>query len=89
MIKFLSGLDFQLLLLQGTIMYSGNLRERSSTIDLIITTNRLFSKCLIYYIPETEYRSDYLTLSCTQFQVDFLKVIIAQRNSIKMQIRRL
>lgn len=63
-------------------MYSGNLQGGFSTIDLIMTTSRLFSEWIVCCTHETEHGSDHLAIS-TQFQVDLPKVIMALRRLYK------
>lgn len=68
-IEFLSEFDLQLLLSRGTITYLGNSRGGTSTIDLIMTTSRLFSDRIICRTHKTAHGSDHLTIS-TEFFMD-------------------
>lgn len=68
-IDLISELDLQLLPLRKTITYLGNSRGNESTIDLIMTTNRLFAKWVICQTHRSEYGSDHLAIT-TKFVID-------------------
>ena len=81
-IEFLSKLDLQLLLPRGTITYSDNSRGGSSTIDLIMTTSRLYSERLVCCTHETEHGSDHLAISL-RFQIDSPEALVTPRRLYK------
>lgn len=82
-IEFLSEFDLQLLLPRGTITYLGNLRERTFTINFIMTTGQLFSSKIICQIHQIVHGSDHLIISTEFFLTDSPKLAVLQRRLYK------
>ena len=81
-VGFLSELDLQLLLPRGTITYTGNSRGGASTIDLVMSTSRLFSERVSCKPHGTEHGSDHLAI-VTKFLIDAPEVALTPRRLYK------
>ena len=81
-VGFLSELDLQLLLPRGTITYTDNSRGGASTIDLVMSTSRLFSERVSCKPHGTEHGSDHLAI-VTKFLIDAPEVALTPRRLYK------